>query len=229
MLIRRRSLYDDIVHLKVGPEKIDFGIHKNLLCSASSWFKEVLTAGSTEAQEGVIHLPDDRLNILEYFNDWLYTDSLNDPETSKPLSTWRLLLDIYLWAGYRGVPGLQNIAVDTMRANIKPEDGFPITMVSRVYNGTPRGNKLRALVVASHSDVHGESFEKAVAYAEDSGDRSPSTTEPHPPRAFLYELILLQKEKLDALGADSNLLRTFDRCHFHVHPDGGSCLKTSSQ
>jgi len=179
--------------------------------------------------EGIIHLPDDRLSTLEYFNDWLYTDSLIDPEINKPLSTWRVLLDLYLWAGYRGVPRLQNITIDAMRANIEPGEGFPITMVSRDYIGTPRGSKLRVLVVASYSDVPGEAFEKAVAYCEDSGDRSPSTTEPHPPRAFLYDLILLQKEKLDAPGANPNPLRAFNRCTFHEHSDGENCSKAGSQ
>lgn len=121
-LLTAQVLYDGIMHLKVGPEKIDFGIHKNLLCSTSRWLKKILTAGSPEASEGVIHLPDDVLSILECFNDWLYSDSLNDPKTNKPLSTWRLLLDLYLWAGYRGVPSLQNITIDTIQADIEPSE-----------------------------------------------------------------------------------------------------------
>ncbi|MCJ1243483.1 hypothetical protein MMC30_000680 [Trapelia coarctata] len=220
---RRPWPYNEIVHLKVGPDKIDFGIHKNLLCSASSWFKDVLTQGSSEAKEGVICLPDDSLETLEFFNLWLYTNTLNDPDSNKPPSCWRLLIDIYLWAGYRGVSRLQNFTIDTIRAKLAPGESMPSIMVDRTYSATPQPMKLRSLVATSFLGRNGGSFKTLAAYCDDSGGRSTLTTEIHPPLEFLYDLILLQKEKLDVTTSDINPLLAFDRCYFHVHPDGETC------
>jgi len=205
---------------------VDFGIHRNLLCSASSWFKDVLTEGSAEVKEGVICLPDDSLEILEFFNLWIYTNSLNDPDTGKPPSAWTLLLDIYLWAGYRGVPRLQNVTIDVIQAQLAPGEGIPLLIVDRIYNATPRPIKLRSLAAVSFLRVPGGFFNTFVAYGDQTGDGYKVTlaTEMLPPREFLYDVILLQKEKLDALGATSDPLLDFERCYFHVHPDVETCL-----
>ncbi|KAK4692430.1 hypothetical protein P7C71_g4777, partial [Lecanoromycetidae sp. Uapishka_2] len=60
--------FDDIVDIVVGPAKKVFKIHKEILCSASTYFRAALNGGFKEAEEQTVELPDDKVKVFKYFN-----------------------------------------------------------------------------------------------------------------------------------------------------------------
>lgn len=78
------SHFDTIVLVKVGPEEQKFTIHKGLLCAVSTYFKAALEGGFKEAEEQMINMPEDDVEVFEHFQLWVYTGSFMEAgETEK--------------------------------------------------------------------------------------------------------------------------------------------------
>ena len=142
-----RELYANIEFIKIGPQKQTFGIHRGLLCDKSSYFNAALNGEFKEATEGIT-LQDVHAITFQMFNLWLYSGHLLSEE-QKRLSVdgvATLLISACLFADYRGVPGMYNVAVDTL---IRDVFCFGITtkLIRQVWNVTPEGSKLRRLYI----------------------------------------------------------------------------------
>lgn len=70
----------ETVHIKVRPKRVDFGIHKDLLCHYSPCFKAAFTYGIEKTKTGVTKLPETDVEVFEIFNRWLYRNPLWSPD-----------------------------------------------------------------------------------------------------------------------------------------------------
>ncbi|KAI4720368.1 hypothetical protein E4T48_03316 [Aureobasidium sp. EXF-10727] len=81
-----RLLYSPIVTVRVGPDKQEFCIHKELLCSKSTYFARALSGHFKEAKTCVVELEDVRVVLFRVFVAWLYTGKVayesSDPGAS---------------------------------------------------------------------------------------------------------------------------------------------------
>ncbi|KAF7858872.1 hypothetical protein EAF04_008914 [Stromatinia cepivora] len=68
-----------IVHVKVGDDLKDFGIHKDLICHYSPYFKAAFNSGLEESITGIMKLPETKPEVFELFYHWLYNQDLEIP------------------------------------------------------------------------------------------------------------------------------------------------------
>ncbi|KAH0386697.1 hypothetical protein KCU92_g2457, partial [Aureobasidium melanogenum] len=71
-----RLLYSPMVTVRVGPDRQEFCIHKELLCSKSTYFAKALSGQFLEAQTRIVELEDIHVVLFRVFVAWLYTDKL---------------------------------------------------------------------------------------------------------------------------------------------------------
>ncbi|KAG9516813.1 hypothetical protein KCV07_g6505, partial [Aureobasidium melanogenum] len=71
-----RLLYSPMVTVRVGPDEQEFCIHKELLCSKSTYFAKALSGQFLEAQTRIVELEDIHVVLFRVFVAWLYTDKL---------------------------------------------------------------------------------------------------------------------------------------------------------
>lgn len=65
-----------MVMVRVGLERQEFCIHKELLCSKSTYFANALSGQFLEAQTRIVELEDVHVVLFRVFVAWLYTDKL---------------------------------------------------------------------------------------------------------------------------------------------------------
>ncbi|KAH7085153.1 hypothetical protein BKA63DRAFT_485128 [Paraphoma chrysanthemicola] len=68
--------------VQVGPEYVEYAVHKALLTEQSEYFKRALGGPWKEAEEGIVRLDDVDCSIFEIFVDWLYTNTLPEDESA---------------------------------------------------------------------------------------------------------------------------------------------------
>ena len=154
--LQRHSLFETIVMVDVGPERIRYSIHKGLLCSRSDYFKAALTGNFSEAADQVVTLDDEDPEIFRTFNAWLYTDVLVE-DTDPEMQQWSLLFKIYVFAEKRIVPLLQNAAIDEIiRAHAK--HSIPTEEIRHAWARTAEASPLRKLLVDLRLNENDEVF-----------------------------------------------------------------------
>ena len=142
-----RSLYDEIVHVKVGANKIDYGVHKGLLCHYSSYFAAALNGNFKEAKENTVELLEDSPKTFEQFNLWLYSQCLFEKGEDETTLDWYEMTKLYVWADKRGIPKLQDAAVDAIIRKHKFENLIPTYCIRIAYDNLPASDPLRRLLI----------------------------------------------------------------------------------
>ncbi len=108
-----------IVYVIVGKEKQRFGIHKDLVCFHSPYFKGAFEGHFAEAKSGEVVLEDVRPEVFGIFVHWLYTKSIDETicidtpfdvieKFKKEAESNGNLFEAWLLAEYLQVPKLQN-------------------------------------------------------------------------------------------------------------------------
>ena len=186
-----------------GLEKQIFRTHKALLCHASSYFKAALEGGFVEAENQKIELAEDDPKVFERIQLWLYQDTLVEPE-EHPLY-FNILIDLYLFANARGMPQLQNAALDAFIDRNKVMNALPDGSIHRIYENTTQASCLRKLYVditIRNKAITRESWD----YAEDKENRFP--------KQYLLDLIIrLNDDRNDRKPTDFRKIR----CDYHIH------------
>ncbi|APA08513.1 predicted protein [Sclerotinia sclerotiorum 1980 UF-70] len=119
-----QSIGRDVVHIKVGKDLQDFGVHKSLICHYSPYFKAAFTSGFEETRTGIMNLADVDSGVFELFFHWLYTQRINKwriasqssseekvidaGDESNQRSRIRTLLELYVFADMIQVPVIKN-------------------------------------------------------------------------------------------------------------------------
>ncbi|KUJ12246.1 uncharacterized protein LY89DRAFT_756601 [Mollisia scopiformis] len=138
----------DIVHVKVGLGLQDFGIHKNLLCGYSPFFKTAFTSGFEEARSGIMKLPEKDAKMFELFYNWLYTQELWDRDARR--EEWpelEGLMKLYIFADTVKVPVLKNHIIDTLQAISNATRRLPVSVFPYVWSNTTATDPIRTLMV----------------------------------------------------------------------------------
>lgn len=135
-----------MVQVKVGPEKT-FIIHKGLLCNSAEYCKATFEGGFKESQTQFLELPEEDPVMFSHFQLWLYSGNiLESHETAKDIS-WKVLTDLYFFGEARGIPSLQNEAIDVCIYKSTASNVIPTLQINRVYENTPENSPLRRLLV----------------------------------------------------------------------------------
>ena len=191
----------------MGRDKVSFGIHKDLLCHVSSYFKAALTGTFGGAITGVVVLRDEEVDVFKRFNGWLYTNTiLQENDIKDPDFT--NLMELYVFAEKRGIPSLQNAVIDAL---IRIQR-LPDYEIESVWEKTARTSGLHRLLVDSY-----------IHYAEDDVF-SAEACQSDFAKDFLIEVIIAFCKARD----DGSIVKNFDlwkkRCQYHVHgPDDPPC------
>ncbi|MCJ1389250.1 hypothetical protein MMC18_002106 [Xylographa bjoerkii] len=223
--ISRLQLYQEFVHVKVGTNSQDFGIHKGLLCEASSSFKGALSRDFQEARENTVYLRDDDVRTFQRFHFWLYTGGILDSDESLETLSPRPLIDLYIWADLRGIPKLQDLISDMLQTSIlatlqpdaKPLD---LAFVHLVYHNTMKSSLLRKLWTFYYSNLEHNKFKDMITEDEAADDL---------PREFLHDILLSLKRRVKEPTAGKIIARGYflSGCRLHVHGEGAPCAKSS--
>ncbi|KAF7950108.1 hypothetical protein EAE96_007406 [Botrytis aclada] len=173
-----KSIGREVVHVKVGKELHDFGVHKSLICHCSPFFKAAFTSGFEETTTGIIKLADIDVEVFELFFGWLYTQQIGDAEqdvVGLPLSenesitghAYELhvgtLLRLYIFADMIKVPSLKNDCIDKLSGmgSFEKEYLTESKNVQYVWEHTTEGDLIRKLFVDTMIwDWGGTSFYK---------------------------------------------------------------------
>jgi hypothetical protein len=146
-LILYRRLGHDVVHVIVGTESKDFGIHKDLICYYSPYFNAAFTSGFEETRTLVMKIPETRVNVFQLFFDWLYTQVINIRDTDRKPST-NDLAELYIFADMAQIPSLMNRSLEAFHLLCKEHRKFPSPdQVRQIWDRTPSNSQLRQYLV----------------------------------------------------------------------------------
>jgi len=138
-------MLDTIVVLKAGPEKIEFRVHKGLLCQSSPYFRAALEDEFKEAESQIVEWPKEKYETVKIFQLWLYSGSLSIG-MGDGISACEKLVNTYVFADAYDLPVLKESVIDRfielqfqgMTANI--------TVIDKIYS-TPFAKPLQKLLV----------------------------------------------------------------------------------
>ncbi|MCJ1389249.1 hypothetical protein MMC18_002105 [Xylographa bjoerkii] len=183
-------------------------MHKGLLCSVSPYFKAALEGAYKEAQEQTIELIEDNAETMEYFQLWLYTQSILDKDDTVSSIEWHILMELYVLGELRLISDLQNQAMDFMirkaaKTNALPEHKVMYDIFERTCPGSP----LRKFIVeasARTSDLPNWKWDFV-----EGGETAQ--------RDFLKDLVVeIYSDR--ARKQERNFWKI--RCSYHIHREG---------
>ena len=146
LLIHNRESFNAAVQVKVGHKKT-FIVHKDILCRSAPYFKAALEGGFKESKDQVLKLPDDDPVVFSHFQLWLYTGNIIESHEFPKDISWKVLIDLYLFGDVRGIPRLQNEAIDLFIEKNKAMKVIPNDNFNFIYENTVDGSPLRKLIV----------------------------------------------------------------------------------
>lgn len=157
----RGSFGTTTVNIIVGPEQQIFILHKDLLCETSSYFQAALNGSFLEAKTQEIRLEKEDVTVFKHFQYWLYSRAILMTETSTNDIEWIVLVDLYVLGETRGIPQLQNDAIDGFISKYATLRWTPLDQICRIYENTPENSPLRRLLVdwsVSHCNLDDDSW-----------------------------------------------------------------------
>ncbi|KAF2835938.1 hypothetical protein M501DRAFT_903862, partial [Patellaria atrata CBS 101060] len=144
------------VTITVGSAKTPFLLHKELLTLHSRFFAAALDGAFAEGVSQTVNLPDERVEIFEYFAAWLYhgfliREAFLQPSPSPSSSrkpTFFLLLPLHTLADRLSVEKLRNETLDVIAALAEETNAVPTPADTwTLYETTPASSRLRKLVL----------------------------------------------------------------------------------
>jgi hypothetical protein len=141
----------------VGEDQQSFGIHKDIICFHSPYFKAAFDGSFQEATTGETTLETTNAKIFGLLVEWLYTGTIKDKlirgmdldqgkTRNRREPTFSGLVDLLLLAQYLQIPKLQNQAVEVFLTKWQRKDMLGDTFEHNVYENTNIGSPLRALI-----------------------------------------------------------------------------------
>ena len=140
-----------IVTLDVGPDKHTFHVHQELLFKCSPVFKAAFSGQCRESSEHRMALPEDDLEIVERFMQWLYFKSIALAKgvcrETRDARYWQLAR-LNTLADKFDVGLLKNSIIDELFA-LKRQTSSPPQppVVAYIYENTTQTSSLRKLIV----------------------------------------------------------------------------------
>ena len=134
------GLYRESVTLVVGTLKLQYTLHKGLLCFYSDFFRAALNGSFKEAKDRRIEFPE--VDIA--FQVWLYTQNLpkNEVVSTKFYPEWPLLIKLWIFGDGHQIPLLQNSVMDAIIDKVEKDNHIPIKELNLAYSDTLPGSPL---------------------------------------------------------------------------------------
>lgn len=189
-------------------DKRPFHIHKQLLCSKSTYFKAAFEGSFKDALEKKLHLLDEDPNIFQFYAVWIYNPNLEICGNNGDID---VCCRLYILADKLGSRNLQNTVIDVMHKHITETSVLDLKSetVNFVYDNTLPGSVLRGILV------------DALAW-EMTAEEHPDLINAVP--EFLFAALEICTERLPRRLKDEIGPLDEDRCDiYHVHEDGDTC------
>lgn len=153
----RAIFSSNIVTITVGQTRTPFKVHEGLLLKHSEHFRNLVVGGRAQAQlPRRIHLANKAPQTFRLVNFWLYTGVLTDDDDIEvptanpeelPGPSWNELVDVYIFAERKSMPGLQNAYIELFIRRIVKSKSFPQEIIGRVWQQTSDRSKIQHLIV----------------------------------------------------------------------------------
>jgi hypothetical protein len=201
-----RSCFQTTVTVEVGTKKKAFIIHKDLLVFYSDYFRGAFNGSFSEATKGKISLADERVDVFNVVNQFVYTRQLSDKLDSD--LEWEMLVRAWLFGDKYLMPSLQNRAMSVLIEKGAITLFVPTSCLELIYNNTLPGSVLRKFMVDT------------AAYTCDTSELVDDSW----PREALVDLVkVVGAKKKEEIGDFRLPKANKGRCYYHVHADGENC------
>ncbi len=214
-----------MITVEVGSHDGDlqtFGLHKNIVCQYSAFFKAACMGRFKEAETGKISLPDERADLFDLFVQWVYSQRPKQIFTELASPVWTNLTGLYILADKLQVPVFKNALMDYILCKVHRsmmnvtllEVDFPShSDISAAYENTPPTSPMRRFL----AELFASSFLKDLPIKKDQV-----------PKDYLYDLaIALRLGAEPAYGLPPVM---YEVCRYHDHANGENphCVASAS-
>lgn len=146
---RGLRLGSKIVVFSVGKENPkDFAIHESVIKPVSEFVKLALEKDWKEAKERLIPLPEDRPEVFELLQNWLYTKnipSLDTKDAVKDAAEYKMLIQAYILGDKFGITDFKDAIIDCIILKLRYTGRFDARLATFVYENTLDESPLRRL------------------------------------------------------------------------------------
>ncbi|PPJ58588.1 hypothetical protein CBER1_06682 [Cercospora berteroae] len=170
---KRKRYNSRIITLQVGKEPETITIHEDNLRQSSQFFRAALDRHWREGTSGEIRLPEDHVEIVSAYVDWLYRgtcmeDCLNE-DGDYVCEMWQTLAKMYVFGEKIQDARFSNVVLARMLDYIDKSGSSPGELAIRtVYEGTTVHSPVRQLLVAIWAaKAKGEWFKSIEEYPEE--------------------------------------------------------------
>ncbi|KAF3002614.1 hypothetical protein E8E13_008788 [Curvularia kusanoi] len=220
------SCYDatDLVRISVfdGSQNHDYTVPRKLVAWHSSYFAAATdpNGGFAENSRRVVNIECSR-DVFEAFYCWMHTSRLKDlPEGANGIPVTecylpsKVLIDLWIFADYHGIPALGNSAIDMLHERAVAQWPSVADGVAQyIYNHTRWDSNLRDFI----SDWTSMTTPDTYTFRTLSLDRSKD------PAEFLHDVY--PKICVRFSPASRRAAQTEDRCRWHDHSGPGGRLR----
>ncbi|KAJ8064279.1 hypothetical protein OCU04_006625 [Sclerotinia nivalis] len=214
------SLGTDIVKFEVGganeSEKVQFAVHRKILCNKIPVFKIMFMGGFLEASEQTATLPEDSPSAFRLLVSWIYTDRI---ATETPSANYyEELTELFFLSEKYQVITLMDRSIDGIIGHFKTSNCIwsPDT-VKLAYENTHAKSKLRLFasrlvvyaignpdILAGTNDWSTENIQNLLASSSD----------------LIGDVVQLLRGQLGSCAKDP---RNLPACDYHQHGNGEVC------
>ncbi|KAI9790485.1 MAG: hypothetical protein M1833_001924 [Piccolia ochrophora] len=207
-----------VIDIFVGPTKVQWRVHEELLCHYSPFFRAALRGNFKEAKDKSITLPEDDSFVFRFLVLYMYRGSL--PEFQLNIMTKRsnlsIYLELYFLADKLSLESLQNKIIDQLRQGFANRSRIPApSSICRIYERTAPGSKLRqwAVQIALREMLNTGAADPTAQYEECfdmSGDFGRDVA----------QYIIVDAIRPAGVRVKKPEPMRGTNCEFHVHIDG---------
>ena len=206
------------ITLRVGKEgeSKDFLVHRNILTRHSAYMQEALMGDWKEAITGIIPLSDDKPDVIELYQKWLYTGCIFSEPPRGVLQEgggeYEKLVNGYILGEKLLDSTFKDCVIDAIISLLLTSRLFDPTLSGLVYDSTPPASALRRL----WQDIY--IFCGSPSWLDDTFD-------PH--TDFAIDLSRRQMAFLQGFRPQDGANVLLKPCSYHEH-DSGKCYRVAS-
>lgn len=205
-------MLDALIKVEVTDKKAVriFDLHEGLLCHYSSYFESAINGGFAEGEAHIVRIQE-KMEVFLAFRLWLYTGKLVDDFDALLNQTrvgFRLFSRLWVFGDMRGVPWLQNAAIDGIHDLVERTWVLPQSCIAYTYENSLEGGLRRFLL---HMVAYlFEDLEDFVSIVEKHGTKIPQD--------FFHGLLRIRgKPDDDFQRASKDDFAEMNTCLYHNH------------
>lgn len=135
----------------MGPNEQLFGVHKDVICKDSDFFRAACSTNWLEGQEKLVRLPEVKPSVFQVYLDWAYTGILavedaQTPEEDRGRSSSGII-DVYLLGDVLGDVKLRNQAMQLLNTHVIEHKLPSYHSIRKIFRNTPTNSNLRKWAV----------------------------------------------------------------------------------